>query len=77
MATLGQLGIVFCLIVAVGIFASRCAEDERLLKRFAAIAVSFIILALALAMVRGELFRYAPGAQDLEADSDASASSFR
>lgn len=47
----------------------RSARDERLFKRFAAALAIAVACTLVFAMVRGDLLRYAPGAQDVDAES--------
>jgi len=44
-------------------------RDERLFKRFAAALAIAVACTLVFAMVRGDLLRYAPGAQDVDAES--------
>ena len=72
MGALTHIAGLMVLIIAVGIFASYCAQDERRLKRAAALAFIAILLTLAFAVVRGDLFRYAPGAQEMDSDSGGS-----
>lgn len=72
MEAFARLGMMMALLITVGIFASRCARDERLFKRAAAILFAAILLTLAFAVVRGDLLRYAPGAQDMDGDSGGS-----
>lgn len=68
---LAMLGVAVVSILGVGVLASLVDRYPRLGPRLGCTLAILLLLTLAWSIVTGQLFRYAPGAQDDTGDEAA------
>ena len=65
MGALGALAALLLALFPLGWLASRADRDERFAKRLAGVVALAIFATLVVSIARGDLLRFAPGAQDM------------